>query len=149
MNQEARVIRINDEKITVGCDKRACEGCKGNFFCTQKKKEFEAINPKKVDIKQGDKVNLHIPEGKAIFTVFMSLGLPLILFIPGYFIGRLFTQSEGLLLLSGLIGVGIGFLISFLFFRVRKKEYIPAVESVIEEEIEEKEKEDAKGEPVL
>lgn len=121
MKQKATVLENKGEEILVGCDKTACEGCHASFFCTNKNNAFEALNPKKIEVKEGDKVELDMPSGKTIKTIFLSLGLPLIMFLPGYFIGKLFTSKELLLALWGFGFIALGFLISGLYFRARRK----------------------------
>lgn len=72
-------------------------------------------------------VEVEIPEKKALFTVFMSLLFPLLMFLPGYFIGRLVSSNEIIDALSGILFIGIGFLISHLFFRGKRREFSPYI----------------------
>ena len=76
--------------------------------------------------------NLHIEncfftQSMALFTIFMSLGFPLIMFIPGYLIGKAISESQGVQLLTSLAGVAVGFIISAVFFRLNKKKYTPVI----------------------
>ena len=64
----------------------------------------------------------------------MSLAFPLLMFLPGYFTASLFTENEAVLLLSSLLGVALGFIISALYFRFTKKKYLPVVTEKKEEE---------------
>ena len=127
MRKEVRVIKAEEKTLTLGCDRSACEGCKGSMFCTAKNTEFKVDNPEGSGLRPGDRVTIDMPARKTVFTSFMSLGLPLILFIPGYFIGMHFTSSEGWALLCALGGVALGFLISGLFFRFSRKKWTPSV----------------------
>ena len=68
-----------------------------------------------------------MPTGKTLFTVFISFGLPLIMFIPGYIIGSLISDSQGVQLISSLLGVALGFVIAALYFRKNRKKYSPVV----------------------
>ena len=92
MRKEVTIQQSKDGIITAGCDKGACEGCKGSFFCTSKNTVFEVLNPENIELKAGDKAEIDMPPSKTLFSIFMSLGLPLILFIPGYFIASLFSS---------------------------------------------------------
>ena len=109
MKQTVTIEEIKDGKMMAGCDKSLCEGCKASFFCTSKKASFK-VSP-----------------GKTLLTVFMSLGLPLLMFIPGYFIGSLISESEGIKLLASLLAVALGFAIAAIFFRVKKDKYTPRI----------------------
>ena len=86
MKKEVTIQQSKDGIITAGCDKGACEGCKGSFFCTSKKASFDVLNPDGIKLEKGDQAVIDMPTGKTLFTVFMSFGLPLIMFIPGYII---------------------------------------------------------------
>lgn len=136
MKQTATVIDNKDDKLIVGCDKTACEGCHASFFCTNKDNSFEALNPQKIDVRKGDKVELDMPTGKTIKSILLSLAFPLIMFLPGYFVGKIFTNNELILVLWGLGFIALGFLISYLYFRKKKDEYSPSVSSKLEKEDE-------------
>lgn len=127
MKQTVTIEEIKDGKMMAGCDKSLCEGCKASFFCTSKKASFQVLNPEEIELKEGDKAVIDMPPGKTLLTVFMSLGLPLLLFIPGYFIGSLISESEGVKLLASLLAVALGFAIAAIFFRVKKDKYTPRI----------------------
>ena len=127
MKQKVTVIENKGEEIVVGCDKSACEGCHGSMFCSKNEHLFEVLNPAKIDLKQGDKAEIEMPSGKTLSSVFLSLAFPLIMFFPGYFIGRKFSSNELVLLLFGVIFMALGFLIAALFFKKKKKNYMPYV----------------------
>jgi sigma-E factor negative regulatory protein RseC len=84
----------------------------------------------------GDKVEIYLPPGKAITAGFIALLVPILLFPVGYYLPTLITQSagEGIKIISGLIGIGIGFLISRLFSKAKSKEYTPEVTRVVHED---------------
>lgn len=128
MKQSVKVINADDkERIIVGCDKTACEGCKGSFFCQNKETSFEVINPEGIDVKAGDDIEINLPGKKTVASVLISLGLPLIMFIPGYLIASAFTANPLWLLLSGAAGIASGFLIAAVFFHFKGNEYVPTL----------------------
>ena len=127
MRKEVTIQQADGERITAGCDRSACEGCKGSFFCTSKKASFEVLNPEKIDLSVGDTAEIDMPSSKTLFSVFMSLGLPLLMFLPGYFITAILTESEGLRFLGAIAGVAVGFGIAAIYFHMKKKEYMPRV----------------------
>ena len=127
MKQKVTVIENKGEEIVVGCDKSACEGCHGSMFCSKTDNFFEVLNPEKIELQKGDKAEIEMPSGKTLSSVFLSLAFPLIMFFPGYFIGRKFTSNELVLLLFGVIFMALGFAIAALFFKKKKKHYMPYV----------------------
>ena len=128
MKQSVKVIKAgSDDRILVGCDRSACEGCKGSFFCTNKNNEFEVSNPDKIKVSAGDDIEINLPGKKTVASVLISLGLPLALFIPGYMIGTLLTDKPLWLLISGLSGIGIGFIGAAVFFHFRGNEFVPTI----------------------
>lgn len=125
MKKEVTVLEKENGKIFVGCDRNACEGCKGSVFCQRKDTKIELKDDGSIPVEVGEKVMLDLPGGKTVFSVFMSLGFPLLMFPLFYFIGSFFTKSEVSLFFSGIIGVAIGFAISAIFFHFKKGEYEP------------------------
>lgn len=127
MRTTVSVLSIENGVVKVGCSSSACSGCHAETFCRNKDTSYEAVNRTGTALQQGDTVEVEIPEKKAVFTIFMSLLLPLIMFIPGYFVGRAFSSSEIVMALAGFLFIGLGFLFSYLFFRGKKKEYSPYI----------------------
>lgn len=127
MKQKVTVFENKGEEIIVGCDKSACQGCHGSMFCTRKENLFEALNPDNIELKKGDKAEIEMPSGKTMKSIVVSLVFPLLMFFPGYFIGRSISDNELVMLLFAVLSMGLGFGIAALFFRNRKKEYTPYV----------------------
>ena len=134
MKQIVTIQETENGKIIAGCDKSQCEGCKGSFFCTSKKSDFQILNPEGIDLRPGDKAEIDLAPKKTLFTVFMSLAFPLLMFLPGYFIGAHFSSSEAVRFICSILGVAAGFLISSIYFRVTKRSYLPVVTGKKEEE---------------
>ncbi len=134
MKQSVTVINADDKnKIIVGCDKTACEGCKGSMFCRNKESYFTVDNPANIQVKNGDKVDIDLPGGKTVLSVFISLALPLILFIPGYYIASIFTTRIGFLFLGGILGIASGFLFAAIYFHFKGEEYTPTLDKKSED----------------
>ena len=127
MKQTVTIEEKKGERIIAGCDKSLCDGCKASFFCTSKKASFDVLNPDEIPLEKGDQAIIDMPTKKTLFTIFMSLGFPLIMFIPGYLIGKAISESQGVQLLTSLAGVAVGFIISAVFFRLNKKKYTPVI----------------------
>ena len=132
MVETAIVQNIEGEVFKMGCgDVEGCTSCSSSF-CSSDKRVFEAINPKKLDIKEGDMVDVYLAPGKAIAAGFLVLIVPLLLFMAGYLIsGRLITDSsEGIRAVFGLIGLSAGFFISFAYIKKRIAASMPTIVSV-------------------
>ena len=128
MKKSVTVLEDTEGRIKVGCDASLCSGCKSEMFCRGRDTSFEVENPEKIPLKKGDKITVDIPEGRATASVFLSLGLPLSLFIPGYYVGKYFFSSEMMMALSGFAFMGLGFLFSSLVFRVKRHYFSPVLE---------------------
>ena len=130
MKKEVTVLEdAKGTEVKVGCDRTACEGCSGSFFCTAKDSSFDAFIDRQIELKKGDKVIIDMPSGKTLTSIFMSLGLPLIMFLPGYFIGKHLSHgSDGWALVGALLSVALGFGIGFVYFRKKKKDFMPRIE---------------------
>lgn len=128
MKKNVTVISTDNNKIVVGCDSSHCSGCKSEMFCRNKDSSFDVINPKGIKIEKGDIVEINIPEGKATLSVLISLLFPLLLFLPGYFIGKLFLNNEIQMALFGFLFMAIGFLIAAAFFHFKKRTFTPTIE---------------------
>lgn len=128
MKKEATIYKTNEGELLASCDKNACEGCKCSLFCRSKEYSFEVKNPSDINVDSGDKVLIEMPTGRTILSSFMSLFFPLIcFFIPLFVSAAFFTANEIYQFLSALIGLAVGFLISFIYFKRRKKYFEPTI----------------------
>ena len=134
MKQTVTIEEKKGERLIAGCDKSLCESCKASFFCTSKKASFDVLNPENIPLEKGDQAIIDMPPRKTLCTVFMSLGFPLLMFVPGYIIGALISDSQGIMLLTSLLGVALGFVISALFFKANKRKYTPVIVEKKEED---------------
>lgn len=128
MKKEVTVHKTNDGNLIASCDKNACEGCKSSLFCRGKDYQFNVDNPDNINLNDGDKALIDMPTGRTILSSFMSLFFPLIcFFIPLFVSAAFFTSNEVYQFLSALVGLAIGFLISCVYFKLRKKEFLPTI----------------------
>jgi len=132
MTETATVHSIEGDIIKMGCGRaEGCASCSSSF-CSADTHLFEAINPKQLEIKTGDLVDIYIPPGKAIFAGFLVLIVPLLLFAAGYLItGSVVAgASEGIRAVIGIAGLAAGFLLSFAYSKKRKADSMPVIVSV-------------------
>ena len=127
MEKTVSVLENTKEGIKVGCDESACSGCHCNMFCRNKDTSFYVENPDSLPLKKGDKVKIDIPEGRATLSVLLSLAFPLLLFLPGYFIGKILFKSEIYMALVGFAFMLLGFLISGVIFHFKKTYFSPVL----------------------
>lgn len=136
MYELAKVTSIGDDgKISVMCDLDACAGCKGSAFCATKGKIFEADNKHGLALGIGDNVELFLPPGKTIFSGFISLIFPLMLFPLGYYAPLLFSgePTEKVKILCGVAAIALSFPIIKLYSNQKGKKLLPIITRVIGE----------------
>ncbi len=129
MYETAKVTEINNNIVTVHCEKSEhCKSCSSSF-CNVKTRHFKTLNSKNLDLEKGDLVEIYISPGKTIFSSFIVLIFPLILFIAGYyFSGKLFNfQSDALRAAGGALGLFAGFILSFIFNMIKKNQSLPVI----------------------
>ncbi len=133
MNTVVTVKEINkDGTVLVGCDNSACAGCHAKMFCNNKNQnEYLSLNTKKIELKEGDLVELFLPPGKTILSTVLVFALPLALFPVGYILGGLIFINEVQKALCGIGFMALAFLIASLIFTRNKRQLMPVVEKVL------------------
>lgn len=132
MTQEAKILEIKNEKITAGCDKKMCDGCKSSMFCRNTNNSFEVQNPEGMEVHKGDTVILEMNSGRTVVSTLMSLAVPLVCFFLGMVAGYLLHFGELLQFAFGGAGLAVGFAISGLYFHFTKKKYMPEIRKLKE-----------------
>jgi positive regulator of sigma E activity len=131
MLETAIVCEISEDRIKVIIDDECGESClhcskKGhkNFIIVQNKAGFT--------IKTGDRVEIYASPSKTILAGFFVFIMPLILFGIFYFTGKMIAESGNELIpfLSGIAGIGFGFLLNFFIKKIRKQEDFPEITKV-------------------
>ena len=129
MYERGIVENINGKTISIKCGKpEQCKSCSASF-CNVKSKNFTALNSYDIELKTGDSVEIYLSPAKTIFSSFMVLIFPLLLFIAGYFLsGIVFnTDSDALKAGGGVAGLLAGFILSFVFNMVSRSHNLPVV----------------------
>ncbi len=129
MYEAGKVIKINNKVVSVKCEKsEQCKSC-SSTFCNVKDRRFKALNSKNIELQIDDTVEVFISPGKTIFSSFVVLIFPLIMFILGYFLsGKIFNfQTDALKAAGGAAGLFIGFILSFLFNMLKKNQNLPVI----------------------
>jgi len=130
MYTEAKVKEIKqDGTVLMGCDTKACEGCKCKMFCNNKEEsEFAARNDRNIKISEGDTVRLYLPPGKTILSTAMVFALPLALFPLGYILMKsLLHTGEIVSALGGFAAMGVAFAIAAIINIKNKKALMPVI----------------------
>ena len=133
MTEIATVISHTKHQAVLKCTSAGCTSCAGNSFCNIKEHTYTALNPQKIEFESGDEVEVFLPPGKTIFSGFLILIFPLILFIAGFLLTGVVVKGagEGLQALGGFIGLAVGFGVGFLFGRLKKREYMPTIQKKV------------------
>ncbi len=137
MTELGKITNINGEEITLSCSSLSggCKNCSGNSFCSANGKIFSALNEKQFDLKSGDTVEIYLPPGRTVFAGFMVLIFPLISFIVFYGLSTaIFGSNEGLGVISGVLGLAVGFAITFYYNKVSKRKNTPRITKLINKE---------------
>ena len=130
MIETGTIKAINGSRIIIGCgDTEGCKTCGGHGFCSVSERTYEAVNDRSLPLNVGDDVKVLLPSGQTVFAAFLVMIVPLLLFILFFMLsGRLLgITSEGIKALFGVLGLAVGFLVSFLYSRDRKKQKLPRV----------------------
>jgi len=133
MTEISTVISSSNNQAELGCTTSGCSSCAGNSFCNIKGHSYTALNPGHLDIQPGDQVEVFLPPGKTIFSGFVILIFPLVLFFAGFLLTGLMVDGagEGLKALGGFIGLTIGFGLGYLFGKIKKQQYMPTIQKKI------------------
>lgn len=139
MIEKGKILNIKDKTVTLSCADLSggCKSCKANSFCSVTNHTFDALNRRNIDLKSGDLVEIHLPTGRTIFSGFMVLILPLILFIIFYLAGsHFFSLGEGISTLLGLVGLAAGFGITAFYNKISKLRNTPSITKRLDREQE-------------
>jgi len=131
MTETAKILAINGDTAILGCgmESAACASCAGSPFCNIRERTYEAVIDTGVRVTEGDIVRVFLPPGRTILSGFMVLIFPLILFLLFFFLSGpiLGMQGEGVRALCGIVGLILGFGISFLTGRINKRKNMPRI----------------------
>lgn len=124
MTEIAKVKTLQGNRVVLACgDAAGCKTCAGKGFCSVQERTYEALVDEGVAVELGDTVEVHLPSGQTVFSAFLVMIVPLLLFMAGFMASRrlLGLEGEGIPTLFGLAGLGLGFLLSFIYSRSRSQ----------------------------
>ncbi len=130
MIEQGKIISIKNDTVTLSCSALSggCKSCKANSFCSVNGHNFDALNSENLDLKSGDIVEIYLPTGRTVFSGFMVLIFPLIMFIILFLAGSaVFKVSDGISTLFGLAGMAGGFGITAVYNKIYKRKNTPQV----------------------
>ncbi|MBR2282162.1 MAG: SoxR reducing system RseC family protein [Spirochaetales bacterium] len=125
---------LKDGSVRMGCLASACQGCHASMFCNNKDdNEFVALNPSKVEIEEGDYVELYMPPGRTILSTVLVFALPLALFPIGYLVCKaaLPAQNEIIHALAGFGAMALAFGISSIITIRHKRRLMPSITRIV------------------
>lgn len=127
---------VSKQMLEVSCTSSACNGCKGEAFCNTKGKRFEAWNKHMLPARIGSTVEIYLQPGRTIAGTLITLIFPLLLFPAGYHLSDMLGSGELASFLFGILGILVGFLGVWFYFRRSQAHYLPVVERILSEESE-------------
>ncbi|MBN1699247.1 MAG: SoxR reducing system RseC family protein [Spirochaetales bacterium] len=134
MLEHAVVCSLEGNTIEVVIDRDCGEHC---LHCSRDKRKhrIRVSNSKNLDVTTGDRVEIYLAPSKAILAGFFVFILPLLLFVLFYWTARTGFRSdnEAIPAAAGLCGIVAGFIINVLIKKLRKKEVLPDIVSVVSE----------------
>lgn len=134
MTERGTVTEIRDRLVTVQLEEtEGCAGCH-NDSCKTKRQAIQAWNRDRIAVSEGDEIEVEVEGMAQLEGALWVLGLPLALFVVGYFAVRAFTPGVSELpgALGGLGGLGLGMVIGVAVQKRKKAETLPRVLRVIE-----------------
>lgn len=143
MTEKGVVTEIRDKVVTIQLEVLdACEACL-NSSCKDNRQSIKAWNRDGMRLAEGDKVEVEVEGVAQAIGAFWVLGLPLALFVAGYFVGRaLFPAAagsgaagEGPAALAGLFGLALGMVIGVTVQKGKRLESLPRVSRVVPVEV--------------
>ncbi len=138
MTERGTVKQIqNRQQVSIQLETQAaCSSC-GNTLCKSNRQSILALNPDELDLNVGDSVEVTVDGRAQAIGAFWVLLFPLILFLAGYFIGRLaFSRiNEAPAALCGLCGLVIGMVGGVFIQSYNKQNSMPRVVRVLPAEL--------------
>ncbi len=129
MIERGTVKEIKDRLVTVQLELQdGCSAC-DNSGCKDKRQSIQAYNRDGISLQEGEYVEVEIQGSAQLSGAFWVLGMPLALFIGGYFAGRYLFPStgEGPAALCGLAGLVLGMVMGVLIQKGKRLETFPRV----------------------
>ena len=129
MTEKATIQKIDGDMITLGCTTGACGNCSAGSLCNIKERLIQAVNKDHLDLQVGDVATIYLPPGKTVFSAFMVMIFPLLMFVLAFQLGEklLGLSGEAQKSLLGLAGLAAGFGISFLWGKIVGKKQYPEI----------------------
>lgn len=133
MREKGRVVEVNGGNITIAIGKEsACGGnCASCGGCGQKVRTAKAINS--VNAKIGDVVEIELCERKILSAAFIVYILPLLLFLPGYYLPRIFTENNVICTIAAFVFMIIGFFLTHAYDKQTNGKYLPEAVFIVSE----------------
>ena len=129
MTEQARVIEINGSQALLGSIKAICGTCQIRSRCGISEHTYTARNDEGLELHPGDIVEVFLPPGKTIIAAFNIMILPLLLFLAFFlFASRVLgISSEGVNVLIGLLGLGLGLGGNLIYGKLRSEKSLPQI----------------------
>ncbi len=138
MVEKGIVESIEEGWISVQCSENPyCASCNACESGKDSVKRLKVKNPDNISIEKGDIVEVYLSPGKSILASFMVFIMPIILFFIFYFLAGSVIKgaSEKVQVLSGLLGIALGFIINMIYGKIRKDSDLPEITRVLSKDV--------------
>ena len=129
MKETATILKIQKNNILLRFhEQEACKSC-SSMFCKANERTFTAEKPEDIQLGEGDIVTVYLEPAQTIWSSFLVLIFPLILFILFFFLSQrvLGIEKEIVSIGIGVIGIAAGFLLSFFLSRKKSQNSMPRI----------------------
>lgn len=128
MKKIAIIDRVTPDSIYATYNQNDSGGHSRAFIKIQEDLSFKVDNVRNLFLKKGDTVEIFIEPRGAIALTFAMFIMPLIIFVAFYLLAGLIIKgdSEIFKILTGLAGIVISFLSTYLYFKI-KPQKLPTV----------------------
>ncbi len=101
-------------------------------FWNVKERAFPAENPKELNLKKGDVVELMVEPAGAIKAAFLVFMVPLLGFFLFYKGAEMYIQSMEVLFLAGLTGLMTGIGINLVLYKLKGPGKLPRIQKILQ-----------------
>ena len=128
MTERGTVVRVAGERAGVRIGGAACASC-GGCSGQQREQILTARNRSGGVLREGDEVEITMPTGKAVLSGLLMLFVPLLLFLPFYFLPGILGMAvgEAIRVLCGVGGVIAGILLDLVAPWRKKAQTLPEI----------------------
>lgn len=109
----------------------SAKGATSRSFWNVKERSFPVKNSSGLPVAEGDFIAVSVQTGLTIGAAFLVFMVPLILFASAYGLGGFLFETEGLRVLTGLVGLAAGLVLPAGINLLKKEKNYPELEKIL------------------